>query len=127
MTNLDHLDIRKMNPEVKAKWLEDLRSGEFRQGRSHLKDGFGNMCCLGVLAHQFNPEWVGDGSGRLVPVVNGENLSDGGIEINQLSGKLNSTFLASVGISDAMASLLMSENDNGGSFSYIADIIEEKL
>lgn len=40
----------KMDPELKSKWVEALRSGEYRQGRkSHLKDEFGGYCCIGVL------------------------------------------------------------------------------
>lgn len=39
----------KMDPEVKAKWLEALRSGEYEQGSNVLfRDGC--HCCLGVLA-----------------------------------------------------------------------------
>lgn len=49
-----------MNPEIKAKWLEDLRSGNFRKGTNKLhkirKDADGNevheFCCLGVLCEQ---------------------------------------------------------------------------
>lgn len=49
-----------MNPEIKAQWLEDLRSGNFRKGRGVLHrtttDGRGNkiheFCCLGVLCEQ---------------------------------------------------------------------------
>lgn len=37
-----------MNPEVKAKWLEALRSGEYKQGREYLRRG-NYYCCLGVL------------------------------------------------------------------------------
>lgn len=38
-----------MSPEKKAKWLEALRSGNYKQARGCLKreDGF---CCLGVYA-----------------------------------------------------------------------------
>lgn len=38
-----------MNPEVKAKWLAALRSGEYTQGTGTLRDEFDNFCCLGVL------------------------------------------------------------------------------
>lgn len=43
-----------MNPEVKAAWLEALRSGRYEQGRSQLRndretDGVVRFCCLGVL------------------------------------------------------------------------------
>lgn len=38
--------------KAKAKWVRDLRSGKFRQGRSVLMDREGRFCCLGVLATQ---------------------------------------------------------------------------
>lgn len=49
-----------MNPEIKAQWLEDLRSGNFRKGRGVLhrvrdaSDGtkIHEFCCLGVLCEQ---------------------------------------------------------------------------
>ena len=39
-----------MNKEWKEKWIEALRSGEFKQGRRQLKSDEGDYCCLGVLA-----------------------------------------------------------------------------
>jgi len=39
----------KMNPEVKAKWVAALRSGEYKQGTDHLRTNAGCFCCLGVL------------------------------------------------------------------------------
>ena len=39
----------KMNPEVKAKWVEALRSGEYRQTKGYLHRNGGGFCCLGVL------------------------------------------------------------------------------
>lgn len=41
-----------MNPEIKALWIEALRSGEYKQGRGCLKadySGKAQYCCLGVL------------------------------------------------------------------------------
>jgi len=40
-----------MNPEIKAQWLTDLRSGEFKQGQNYL-NADGKLCCLGVLCEQ---------------------------------------------------------------------------
>lgn len=40
----------KMNPEIKAKWVEALRSGRYEQCESKLWDGYGGFCCLGVLS-----------------------------------------------------------------------------
>lgn len=39
----------KMDPELKAKWVKALRSGEYRQGRGTLRDTEGRYCCLGVF------------------------------------------------------------------------------
>ena len=41
--------LTKLNPEVKAKWVALLRSGEIQQAQTRLKDMEGKMCCLGVL------------------------------------------------------------------------------
>lgn len=38
-----------LNPEFKAKWLVALRSGDYPQGRNHLRSEQG-FCCLGVAA-----------------------------------------------------------------------------
>jgi hypothetical protein len=69
--------VVKMNPEVKAKWLMALRSGEFTQGKGALrvmKDSIRSPsgeshCCLGVLCelykrdHPDDPkaDWQGKG------------------------------------------------------------------
>lgn len=37
-----------MNPEIKAKWVAALRSGEYEQGKHALRDAE-QFCCLGVL------------------------------------------------------------------------------
>jgi hypothetical protein len=39
-----------MKPEIKAKWVEALRSGDFKQGKGYLNNRDDNsFCCLGVL------------------------------------------------------------------------------
>ena len=38
-----------MTPELKAKWVAALRSGEYTQGRYSLITEDGGYCCLGVL------------------------------------------------------------------------------
>lgn len=68
----------KMNPEIKARWIEALRSGEYPQCRGSLKtqDGY---CCLGVLTDLYlketGGEWVPGGS-------NSEDPSYWGIQTN---------------------------------------------
>lgn len=49
-----------MNPEVKQKWIDALRSGNYEQGSEKLRSVSG-YCCLGVLcdlyAQEYNTEW----------------------------------------------------------------------
>lgn len=40
-----------MNKKIKAEWVAALRSGEYKQGRGHLRDVEDNFCCLGVLCN----------------------------------------------------------------------------
>lgn len=47
--------MNKMNPEVKAKWLDALRSGKYEQGFRALCSS-GKYCCLGVLADLYVKE-----------------------------------------------------------------------
>ena len=49
-----------MNPEVKQKWIDALRSGKYEQGCERLRSVSG-YCCLGVLcdlyAQEHDVEW----------------------------------------------------------------------
>lgn len=45
-----------MSPEIKAKWVAALRSGEYRQAHEVMVDTDGGMCCLAVLRHVVDPE-----------------------------------------------------------------------
>lgn len=47
-----------MNPEVKEKWLQALRSGEYQQGYGQLRFG-DEFCCLGVLCDIHSKEKLG--------------------------------------------------------------------
>ena len=44
------MSIEKLNPEIKQKWIDNLLSGEYRQGIETLHINKNCMCCLGVLA-----------------------------------------------------------------------------
>jgi hypothetical protein len=50
----------KMNPQVKQKWIDALRSGKYDQGSEKLRSHQG-FCCLGVLcdlySHEKNQGW----------------------------------------------------------------------
>jgi hypothetical protein len=46
-----------MSPELKAKWLEALRSGKYKQGTGYLRTFADEFCCLGVLADINGEQW----------------------------------------------------------------------
>lgn len=47
-----------MDAELKKKWVDALRSGEYQQGRHALRSGNG-YCCLGVLCEVLGMEKYG--------------------------------------------------------------------
>ncbi len=55
----------KMNPEIKQKWVDALRSGKYEQGSEKLRSHQG-YCCLGVLcdlyAQEQNVDWKFNGA-----------------------------------------------------------------
>jgi hypothetical protein len=55
LANFDNFNFPKMNPELKTKWLEALRSGNYAQTKETLKDKRG-YCCLGVLCDAVGAE-----------------------------------------------------------------------
>lgn len=67
-----------MNPEIKALWVKELRSGDFEQGKMALRQGQ-KCCCLGVLCElayeagvplqirTYNGEYEYDGSNATLP------------------------------------------------------------
>jgi len=106
-----------MNSEIKAKWVEALRSGRYKQTRGRLRDTQG-MCCLGVLCDILHPEgWENyDSSFQFRQEVKMPPA-----EILREAGLPTSTELGSV------ADKLAIKNDTGASFSEIADCIENRL
>lgn len=59
---MNHIFTSKLDPELKARWVEALTSGIYRQGRRQLKrtsmDGL-EYCCLGVLCEIKGFESIG--------------------------------------------------------------------
>ena len=112
-----------MNPEIKAKWVEALRSGKYEQGRDVLRTTDNKFCCLGVLADIRNPEgWrsdpqtIGTRGGRL---INGFGWRD------FLPDDLLSLPDLGIDLEDQLT--LVDMNDHGRSFDEIADYIERHL
>lgn len=114
-----------MNSEIKAKWVAALRSGEYRQGEKVLRyeDQF---CCLGVLC-ELHRQDTGDGWD---PLSTGDFIYGGKSylppdNVIEWAG-LDSDAPSVVG-DDGYFRGLPDLNDDGLSFTQIADLIEEQL
>ena len=120
-----------LSPTVKRKWLAALRSGKYKQGESYMYNKYDNSyCCLGVLCeiegantkqmHKIElPAEIGMFT-ELVP--NASELTKAQKELNNT----NDFFAFSVMYKGKMTSLAYM-NDDGISFSEIADVIEKKV
>lgn len=109
-----------MNPEIKARWVAALRSGEYKQTVGALRDK-GGFCCLGVLCDLHSKErgerWDDfsyGGEKMLVPE-----------SVQEWSGASRSPEIArSPEHEEDELSML---NDDGLTFHEIADLIEKQL
>jgi hypothetical protein len=124
-----------MKPEIKEKWVTALRSGDYKQTASVLRDGKG-FCCLGVLCDLYLQENE-DGElrwGDVIDLSDHENAQKGSLfgtaafepplEVSQWAGLDVANPLITL---DCYASDLASLNDSGHTFSEIANFIEAQL
>lgn len=103
----------KMNPELKAKWVEALRSGKYKQAQGKLRTHEGDAhCCLGVLCEVMGLE----------PRGPGYFMPDKALRTVGLNKSVPG--LGSRGVTQAY---LITMNDSGAPFSEIADWIEANL
>lgn len=104
----------KLPSNLKTKWLEALRSGQYKQGTGCLH-GEDSYCCLGVFSKiqgRLDGAYDGiDGSGLLLSDNNPHNFLNA-VEICEFGG---------------LPCSLASINDKGATFAEIADIIEFAL
>lgn len=117
-----------MNPEVKAKWLQALRSGEYQQGQLNLrrktKDAV-QFCCLGVLC---DVSQQGKWSHRSYRVGEESLCSTLPPSIRKWAGiNTELTDKDNWPHDDSAEACLIQMNDNGKSFVEIADWIERNL
>lgn len=117
----------KMDPELKAKWLEALRSGRYQQGHGALRSAAQCYCCLGVLADIRDPSLWSDKANEQpsteLPALYTYN--------NRCVEMLNFDLQRELGIYD-VAGRLAAMNDGTDdhkrhSFAEIADYIEANL
>ena len=106
-----------MKSEIKQRWIEALRSGEYKQGKGRLHMG-DEFCCLGVLCeildtpsviHQATGAKAYDGETAYLPYSVAQKC-----DLCDTRG----------GLVDSTTSLSQI-NDRGNSFTTIADIIEK--
>jgi hypothetical protein len=107
-----------VNKQLKAAWIEALRSGEYRQGKGKLQDE-DTFCCLGVLC------LAAEKIGLAKAARYGEEFED-------VKGRLKGMYL---GAQDELIArsvrrheeTLVFMNDRGTPFKKIADWIEQNI
>ena len=131
-----------MNPEVKQKWIDALRSGKYEQGSEKLRSVSG-YCCLGVLcdlyAQEHDTQWEfrGNEETNLQPMdywyYEGESefLPESVMDWAELKTH-NPTVRVYCEDSDDEDTCYYNDeianvNDSGYSFNQIADTIEAQL
>ena len=130
-----------MKPEIKARWLAALRSGDYRQGKYRLREG-NDFCCLGVLCDVLSSdaggEWVKPKEQKSAWPVTEHTYqfrcrSDS--EMQEAAGGLLHERVAEIaglnpnqlGVSFVPHLTLADLYDQGKSFDQIADVIEKHL
>lgn len=118
-----------MDPTVKAKWLEALRSGKYPQTRGKLRrtePGINEQnlgyCCLGVLCDILPEHGKFDGSTFMIDIdaANPEPLA--------YSSEPPTSLLRAIQLQDkSVRHCIRMNDDNHDSFADIADWIERTL
>ncbi len=110
-----------MDKKIKAKWVNALRSGDYKQTRMQLRNAEG-WCCLGVLADVCADDWL--------PVKGREEYAQPFLDGKQIGDicDLTTKWCEKIGLPLKEKGHLMSMNDsNENTFEEIADYIEKKL
>lgn len=111
-----------MNKRIKAKWLEALRSGKYKQGRERLRDvnkgtATYEYCCLGVLADCAAMDW----DQRFA------NVDDEVMPLCEMDLLPTNVADRRYGLDLVAQKELAEMNDEGATFTVIADWIEQEL
>jgi len=139
-----------MNSEVKAKWLQALRSGEYRQARDTLRSPNNGYCCLGVLCDVYNKEvggywqWEHSTSETYSFAIEVDG-GDGGITFDSAETELPLCVMEWAGLDDVNPQVstpsrtfldeegeftcdtLAGLNDSGKDFNFIAAVINDQF
>lgn len=138
--------MKSINKKLVRQWVDALRSGKYKQGRSALRNVDNEFCCLGVLCdickHRLNLDWelggydidyrdiyIMDKTGDVLPNkvwdYLGREVTDYKVQISITNPKLPSSV---VNNNLRNSIFLVTLNDVYRlSFEQIADIIEEEF
>jgi hypothetical protein len=111
-----------MNPQIKEKWIDALRSNEYKQtqGYLHTSDGY---CCLGVLcdlyAKEHHVEWKIGNNGHIQSFDGRDQLLPN--SVRDWSG------IETIVTRNPHYWKVIDLNDDGEDFFFIADYIQENL
>lgn len=112
-----------MDAKIKEKWVSALRSGEYTQGRNRLRDN-NSFCCLGVLCDLAAEENVGTWNELDQFCIDDKYFTSAVLfppeaVTQNWAGFSNSDM--------ELVSYLAENNDQGFSFTTIAEYIEENF
>ena len=124
-----------MNPQVKEKWVNALRSGNYKQTTGNLYESEVGYCCLGVLTDLYlkekGLEWDTNAG------MSGTNMSgwmcfDSEYEflpesVRDWAGLEDNCGTYEDDVIEGGFICLSGINDNGASFIELADVIESKF
>ena len=138
---------KRMKKEIKALWVEALRSGLYRQGKAALRptdtgkvgpDGkWGSFCCLGVLCDLMpKMEWV-DCADEVEGFPRADYKDKDEVQIERTWAGIPESVQRWAGLdTDSPGyveeggidrSLVWLNDDQGASFDVIADVIEDEF
>lgn len=115
-----------MNKEIKTKWIEALRSGEYVQAQGYLHNSKG-YCCLGVLCDIYQKE---TGNGEWVKENDYNDIETFILGDERKIGTLPEAVMEWAGLSEKKSIPLAMANDSQvkelrADFSEIAKMIEK--
>lgn len=118
--------MERMDPELKAKWIKALRSGEYQQAREALRSVTTGdtvaYCCLGVLCTMIaGIEWTADDA-LYRDKYNDTHDADGELPgpVKEIAGINHQAEIQLIGMNDG-------KDTRPHSFLEIADWIEKNL
>lgn len=113
-----------MKQELKQRWIEALRSGDYQQGIGQLRSKNDEFCCLAVLCSVFDPSGWESATDAKTMGYDYDYIYKNNVSFGTLHWFLR---LDALELDDLAQGRLIAMNDKGVSFAEIADWIEENL